>query len=102
MICPPCAEAVDSGDPFCKNCARPIVFQVFFCDARLPNPPVWWHPDAGTTCSLPALPEGAESWPTAEPMEGHPPEVCRDHAVQPAGCPCQHKPVRLTKENPSA
>jgi hypothetical protein len=25
---------------------------------------------------------------------GHPPEICRDHAIQPHGCPCAHRPVR--------
>lgn len=23
---------------------------------------------------------------------GHRPEICRDQAIQPGGCPCQHKP----------
>lgn len=25
--------------------------------------------------------------------EGHYPEICRDYAIQPGGCGCQHKPV---------
>lgn len=24
---------------------------------------------------------------------GHLPEICRDHPVQPAGCPCAHRPA---------
>ncbi|HZB28959.1 MAG TPA: hypothetical protein VE465_02215 [Streptosporangiaceae bacterium] len=23
---------------------------------------------------------------------GHDPATCRDHAIQPGGCPCQHQP----------
>lgn len=26
------------------------------------------------------------------PPIGHPPEICRDHDVQPHGCACQHRP----------
>jgi hypothetical protein len=29
---------------------------------------------------------------------GHPPEICQDAAIQPHGCPCQHKPVGSATE----
>lgn len=29
--------------------------------------------------------------------EGHYPEICRDYAIQPGGCGCQHKAVRAPK-----
>jgi hypothetical protein len=29
---------------------------------------------------------------------GHVPEICRDAAIQPGGCGCQHRPVRAPEE----
>jgi hypothetical protein len=29
---------------------------------------------------------------------GHHPEICRDFAIQPAGCACAHKPVGTAHE----
>lgn len=32
--------------------------------------------------------------PLAELIDfAHDPAICRDHAVQPAGCPCAHRPA---------
>ena len=29
---------------------------------------------------------------------GHPPNLCRDFAIQPAGCGCQHRPTGTATE----
>jgi hypothetical protein len=34
------------------------------------------------------------------PPIGHPPETCRDHAIQPGGCGCQHQPVSTATDQP--
>lgn len=31
---------------------------------------------------------------------GHVPEICRDSAIQPAGCACQHRPVHQPDDEP--
>lgn len=35
--------------------------------------------------------------PARMPVFGHRPEICRDAAIQPHGCPCQHQPPRCTR-----
>lgn len=29
----------------------------------------------------------------------HDPKICRDRKIQPAGCPCQHKPVPTRRDD---
>jgi hypothetical protein len=40
----------------------------------------------------------------ADTAVGHPPEICRDHKLQPAGCACRHRPAgsATTKETARA
>lgn len=46
-------------------------------------PPCALAADLGLTTHI--TPDGVE-------RPGHNPAACRDHAVQPHGCPCQHRP----------
>ncbi|MEO3856159.1 hypothetical protein [Acrocarpospora sp. B8E8] len=56
------------GHGTCRHCDGPIVFKPYWLDGKLPNPPIWFHPDSGTTCNT--RPKGwpADSWPHAEPL----------------------------------
>lgn len=48
------------------NCGQPIVFKPFFLDGRLPNPPCWWHEEAGFTCPVSGV-DPDKPWPMATP-----------------------------------
>lgn len=51
----------------CANCGEPIILAPYFLDGRLPNPPIWWHPNAGTTCATKAKDWKRPDWPHAHP-----------------------------------
>lgn len=51
----------------CRHCGKPIVFKPFFLDGKQPNPPIWFHPQAGTTCSTRPAGWPKDGWPHAEP-----------------------------------
>lgn len=63
------ADRANGNEATCKHCGERIVFKPFFLDGREPNPPVWFHPNAGSTCST--RPESWDSgtWPRAEPAD---------------------------------
>lgn len=62
----------------CEHCGKPIVFEPFFLDGKRPNPPIWFHPGGGKTCST--IPPGwtDPGWPRATPKETTMPEPTGD------------------------
>lgn len=51
----------------CLNCNKPIVFEPYYLDGRLPNPAVWFHEGAGFTCG--SAPARGKPWPLVSPPE---------------------------------
>ena len=53
----------------CRNCGKPLVFKPFFLDGKQPNPPIWFHPHSGRTCSTRPADWPKDGWPCADPID---------------------------------
>lgn len=69
----------------CKNCDEPIIFEPYYCDGKLPNPPRWYHLPGYFLCWVPGVDDrrGAKNRYAEPPSTPDTPDAPTSHPTAP-------------------